>query len=71
MPWFETPDVIAAIQNVMTKRFKQLTENGKMTKKDAYFRVYKEFERGLTEAMKQQARLIYLEETKNGSRTPD
>ena len=54
-------DVMAAIQNVLGKRFKMLTENG-MSNKEAYLRVYAEFERGVAESMREQARLMYMEE---------
>lgn len=68
---FESIDIMAAIQNVMSKRFERLVDGG-MTKKDAYFRVYEEFERSLTDIMRQQARLIYLERgVKNGNSKSD
>jgi len=58
---FHAPDVIAAIQHVMDKRFKTLTKNCGLSNREAYEKVYMEFERSIADSMQEAARNLWLE----------
>jgi HSP90 family molecular chaperone len=60
---FESIDIIAAIQHVMDNRYHSLIKDGNMSSKEAYLRTWKEFERGIRESMREQARLLFIEES--------
>jgi len=58
---FHSIDVMAAIQHVLDKRFKTLTKDCGLSQRNAYERVYKEFERSLADSMQKTARSLWLE----------
>jgi hypothetical protein len=59
---FHSVDVIAAIQHVLDKRFKTLKNNCGMSQRDAYEKVYREFERSLADSIRKAAHDIWVED---------